>query len=82
MTAFCLCLKIPETKLKNNELIFLVEEISRQPNIGSVLWLLVVILMQVCRGKEQVEKSEIQNVQVKKKKSTREFKVGAKACTE
>lgn len=34
VAAFCLCPKaLTETKLKNNRLIFLVEEVSRQPNI-------------------------------------------------
>lgn len=38
--------------MKNNGLIFLVEEISRQPNIGSVLWLLVFL----CRYAEEKNK--------------------------
>lgn len=38
---------LPEAKLKINQLISLVEKISRQPDIDSVAWLLVIILMLV-----------------------------------
>jgi hypothetical protein len=35
---------LTEVKLKNNELISLVKEISRQHNIESVVWLLIMTL--------------------------------------
>ena len=38
-------------------------EISRQPNIDSVLWLLVVTLMQIYNEKEQAEHGKMQNVE-------------------
>lgn len=40
----------------------LAEEISRQPNIDSVLWLSVITLMHVYHEKEQVRWEETENV--------------------
>ena len=37
----------PETKLKSYGLMVLVEEISKQPSIDSVMWLLVLTLMKI-----------------------------------
>lgn len=54
------------------------EEILRQPSIDCVLWLLMVILTQTYKKKEQVGKKEIQCVQFEKKKNIRECHVGAK----
>lgn len=63
MTVFCPCPEnLPETKLKSNTLISLVGEVLRQPNINSVLWLLVTTHIQVCNGKEQLGQKEIQSV--------------------
>lgn len=43
---FCPCPKnLPAAKLKSSIFISLTVEISRQPNIDSVLWLLVITLM-------------------------------------
>ena len=36
----------------------LAEEISRQPSIDSVMWLLVVTLMQIYNEEEQAEKEK------------------------
>lgn len=36
---------MPETKLRDSELISLAEKISRQPNTDSVLWLLGITFM-------------------------------------
>ena len=41
----------------------LAEEISRQPRIGSVVWLSVIMLTLVCNGKKQVGQREMQNIQ-------------------
>jgi hypothetical protein len=61
------------------------EEISRQPNNDSVIWLLVVTLMWVSMGLAgwgMTSKAETTNVQFEEKKSTREQNVGAQACAE
>jgi hypothetical protein len=44
-----------EAKLKSFGLISFAEEISRQPNIDSVTWLVVITLMQIYNEKEQGE---------------------------
>lgn len=38
---------LPETKVKTFRLMGLAEEISRQPNIEYVIWLLVATLLQI-----------------------------------
>ena len=48
--------------MKSFGLILLAEEISKQLNIDSVVWLLLVILIEICNKKEQ------QNVQFEIKK--------------
>lgn len=48
--------------MKSFELILLAEEISIQPYIDAVLWLLVITLVQVYSEKEEVQQKEIQNV--------------------
>lgn len=40
----------------------LAEEISRQPGINSVAWLLVVILLQICNENIKAEQGKMQNV--------------------
>jgi hypothetical protein len=75
VAAFCPCLTSPlhkkrnlsEAKLKSFGLMTLAE-ISRQPNIDSVLWLLVVTLMQIYNEKEQAEHGKMQNVEFEEKK--------------
>lgn len=44
------------------------EEIPRQPNIDSVIWLLI---MQIYNGKEKEEQKEIQNIQFEEENSNR-----------
>ena len=81
MTAFWPCPKnLPEPKFKSNGLISLVEEISRQPTIDSVPWLLVITSTWVYNAKEQAGQREIQNVQFEEKDNTGEFNVTANAC--
>ena len=56
VAAFCPCLKSwPETNVKSFKLILLTEEISKQPNIDSVVRLLVLTLMKRYSEKEQSE---------------------------
>ena len=43
--------KLPKTKLKRIGLIFFKEKISRQPNTDSVVWLLVIMIIQVYNEK-------------------------------
>ena len=46
--AFCLYPEtVPEVKLKSFRVMALAEEISRQPSIDCVAWLLVVIFMLI-----------------------------------
>ena len=80
VVAFCPCpenktttttTKIPVATLKSFEIMELAEEISRQPSIDSVMWLLVVTLMQIYNDKEQAEQGKIQNVPIEKKRSNR-----------
>ena len=49
VVTFCPCLKsLPEAKVKSFVLIPLAEEILKQSNIGSVIWLLLFALMRIC----------------------------------
>ena len=48
---------LPGSKLKRFGLMELAE-ISRQPSIDSVEWLLTVTFMQICNEKEQAEKEK------------------------
>ena len=50
--------------MKRFGLILLAEEISKQPGIDSVVWLLVLTQMEVYNEKEQAEKIKIQTVQI------------------
>lgn len=47
------------------------EKISVLPRIDSVVWFLVVTLMQIYIEKEQTEKRKIQIMQIEKQRSTR-----------
>lgn len=52
VTALDLWLKsLPEMKVKDFALISLAEEITKQPRIDSVFWVLVVILMDIYNAK-------------------------------
>lgn len=54
-------------------------EISRQPSIASVAWLLVVItFMQIYNEKDQAEPGKIENVQLEVKRSIRKHNIGVK----
>ena len=73
MAVFCPCSKnLCEGKLQSFDLVSKTE-ISRQPSIDSVTWLLVIILVQVYIEKEQMG----QSVYFGNKKRTRKFNVGA-----
>lgn len=50
---------MPEDKVKSFGLIELPEAISKQPSIYSVVWPLMVILMQRYNEKQQTEQGEI-----------------------
>lgn len=83
MAAFCPCPKnLPGVKLKSLGLTWSAEEISRQPNIDSVLQLLVIILMQIYCKKKQAEHKEIKTIQFEEKKNIRQFNVGARSYTQ
>ena len=69
---FCPCPKyLFEAKLKSFTLMALAEEISTQPSINSVIWLLVGTLTQIYNEKEYFEKGKIQNGQFEETGSTR-----------
>ena len=54
VAVLCPCLKsLPEAKVKRFGLILLAEEISKQPIIASVVWLLVFTLVEIYNEKEQ-----------------------------
>jgi hypothetical protein len=78
----CPCPKnLPGVKLKSKELISLAE-ISRQPNIYSVIWLLVITCMQIYNVNKQMGQKETPNEQFEEKKGTRGSNVGAKTWAE
>lgn len=57
------------------------EEISKQPNIDSVAWLLVITLMQDYNEKEQLGE-KIYKMNSLKGRVPENFHVGAQACAE
>ena len=68
VAAFCPCLKsLPEAKLKSYGLTALAEDISKQPSIDCVAWLLKASLMQIYTEKEQAGQGKIQSVQLEEK---------------
>lgn len=82
LSAFVLktCLR---QNLKNNGLISLSKEISRQPAIDSVARLLVIIFVGVSIVKmSKQSKKEMQSVHLEKKKNIRKFNIGTKALDE
>ena len=54
------------------------EEISKQPSIDSVVWLLVLTLMKIYNEKEQAEKIKVQNAEIKKRGTRKQNR--AKSC--
>ena len=48
-----------EAKLKSYRLAALTEDISEQPSIDCVMWLIMASLMQMCNEKEQAEQGQI-----------------------
>jgi hypothetical protein len=53
----------PEAKLKTNELISLTEEISRQSDIDSVVWLLnIPIILTIKKSKQNKERYRMYNL--------------------
>lgn len=76
LDAFCPCPKnLPETKLKTNGLICLMEKISRQYNVESMVRLVVIMHVQVYNTGKQVSQEEIQDAHSleRKKKSLVSF---------
>ena len=65
--------------MKNFGLIPFAEEISKQSNIISVMWILVVTLMKIYNEKEQAEQGKLQNVKFEEERSTRKWNT-AKSC--
>jgi hypothetical protein len=52
---------------------------SRQPRTDSMVWLLVVSVIQIYNEKEQAGQVKIQNVQLEETRSIRKSNVGAKS---
>ena len=64
---FCPCPKsLPKHKVKSLGLISLTEEISKQPSIDSMLWLLVFTLIKTYNEKEQAEQIKVQMYRLRK----------------
>jgi hypothetical protein len=53
----------------------LAEKISRQPSIDSVMWLLVITLKQINKGKEQTVQGKIQKCTLWGEKEQQEVEV-------
>jgi hypothetical protein len=49
----------------------LAQEVSKEPRINSVLWLLVFTLMIIYHEEDQADQVKIQNVQVEEKRGTK-----------
>lgn len=61
VTVFCPCPNnLSEVKLQSFRLMSMTEEILRQSSTDCVMWLLMVILLQTYKEKEQVGHKEIQ----------------------
>ena len=58
MTGFYPYKNLPEGKLKSFRLMTLAEETSRQPDIESFKWLLVIALMQIYKVSGNVDKEK------------------------
>lgn len=68
VTSLCPCPKnLPEIKLKSYGLMALVEEISRKSSMDSVVWFLLVTLIQIYIEKKQADQGKnIKYVRVEK----------------
>ena len=62
---------LPEAKVKSFVFFPLAEEISKQPSIDSVMWLLVLTLMKIYNEKEKAEQGKIANVRSEDNRGTR-----------
>lgn len=83
MAPFYLCPKnFSEAKFKGSRLIPLVDEVSGQPHVDCIIWLLVITVVWIYNEKEQVEQEEMQKVQFEETKTIQKLKVVSKACTE
>ena len=68
VVAFCPCLKsLPKAKVKNFELILSSEELSKQPSIDFVMWILVVTLIKIYNERSKLRKEKT----FEKKRGTR-----------
>ena len=67
--------------MRSFRLILLMEEISEQPRLDSVVWSLVSLLIMIYNEKEQAEWNKLQNVHFEEKKSTSKWN-GAKSCVQ
>lgn len=72
----------PKNLPEVNGLTVLLEEISRQPSIDRVLWLLVVSLTQIYSREEQAGQRETQRGQLEERKNARKCNIGAKSCAQ
>lgn len=63
MAALC---SLETVKLKSVDLIFFEEKISRKPNVDSVLWLLVIMIVQVYNEKEQAKRYKMYSLKCKR----------------
>lgn len=72
VAVFCLLSLDFEAKLQSNGLSSFLQDISKQTNIVSVMWFLIITFMELSNEKEQVEQKEIQNA-LREKKSIRKF---------
>lgn len=82
VAAFCSSHKnLPEAKLKSNGLISSAQEISRQSNMGSVMWLLITFV-PVNSVKERASQKEVQKLQSEEKENTTKLNVVAKTGAE
>jgi hypothetical protein len=80
VAASCPCLKsLPEVKLKTFGLIMLAAEISRQPNMDSVMWLLVFTIMQIYNEPEQAEQGKHNMYNFRRKRLPARWWNGAKS---
>ena len=71
VAVFCLCLNIlPEVKLQIFGLTAFAGEISKQPSVDCVLWLLMAVPIEIYNKNEQAKQGKLQNVQLEEKWGT------------
>ena len=82
LTAFYLCPKSQlEAKVKTFVIILQPQEISKEPRIYSIVWLLVLILMKIYNENKQSKVRKLQNVQHKEKRGNKKWN-GGKSCVQ